>query len=67
MNEMLGDRIRELRIEKGISAEKMAELMEMTPERYEGIEAGTRNIGLDAMLKAAKILNVTTEDITRVV
>ena len=67
MNEMLGDRIRELRIKKGVSAEKMAELMEMTPERYEGIEAGTRNIGLDVMLKAAKILNVTTEDITRVV
>ena len=51
-----GQRIKELRLAKGISQEKLAEVSDLDRTYIPGIEAGKRNVSLVVVEKIAKAL-----------
>jgi DNA-binding XRE family transcriptional regulator len=55
---IFGRRVRELRIERKLSQEKLAELAELHRNYVGGIERGERNVGLLNIVKLAHGLNV---------
>jgi transcriptional regulator with XRE-family HTH domain len=55
---VFGKRVRELRIERNLSQEKLAELAELHRNYVGGIERGERNVGLLNIVKLAHGLNV---------
>lgn len=66
MNEMLGNRIRELRCAKNLTQEQVADQIGVSRQKYARIESGANSITLDILSKIARILDVTVGDITRV-
>lgn len=66
MNEILGERIKELRNARGLTQEQVAEKISVSRQKYARIENGTNSITLDILSKVADVLNVTVGDITRV-
>ena len=56
-----GDRIKELRIKKGISQEKFAVSIGMDKKYYWSIEKGKRNVSLESIERIAKGLGVSLE------
>ncbi len=54
-----GTRLRELRREKGISQEKLAEIAELHRTYVGGIERGERNVSLDNIWKLAEALGIS--------
>lgn len=55
---LFGDRMRELRLRRKLSQEKLAELAELHRNYVGGIERGERNVGLINILKIAHALQV---------
>ena len=55
---VFGRRARELRIERKLSQEKLAEMAELHRNYVGGIERGERNVGLLNIVKLAHGLNV---------
>lgn len=53
-----GNRVRELRTERGITQEELAEASGLHPTYIGGIERGERNLGLINIVKIAEALNV---------
>ncbi len=53
-----GKRVRELRKERNLSQEELAELAELHRNYVGGIERGERNVGLTNIVKLARGLNV---------
>lgn len=53
-----GLRLRELRLERGLSQEELGSLAELDRTYISGIERGTRNVGLLNVFRIAKALNV---------
>lgn len=53
-----GLRLRELRIERGLSQEELGLLADLDRTYISGIERGTRNVGLINVFRIAKALNV---------
>ena len=66
MNEMLGNRIKALRIAKNLTQEQVADQIGVSRQKYARIESGVNSITLDILSKVAGILGVTVGDITRV-
>ena len=66
MNEMLGSRIKALRIAKNFTQEQVAEKIGISRHKYARIESGVNSITLDILSKIAEVLGVTVGDITRV-
>ena len=66
MNELLGNRIKSLRISKDYTQEQMAELIGISRQKYARIESGANNITLEVLSRIAKILEVQVVDITKV-
>ena len=66
MNEMLGSRIKALRIAKNFTQEQVAEKIGISRQKYARIESGVNSITLDILSKIAEVLGVTVGDITRV-
>lgn len=66
MNEMLGSRIKALRIAKNLTQEQVADQIGVSRQKYARIESGANSITLDILSKVAEILGVTVGDITRV-
>jgi transcriptional regulator with XRE-family HTH domain len=60
---VLGSTIREIRRQKGLSQEKLADLTGLHRTYIGGIERGERNVALMNILYIAKALNVTPGDL----
>lgn len=59
----IGNRIRELRIETGLSQEKFAAKIEMDRTYFAGVELGKRNIAIVNLEKIANGLGVTLSEL----
>ena len=66
MNELLGNRIKELRSAKKFTQEQMADQIGVSRQKYARIEKGTNQITLEMLSRIARVLDVTVADITRV-
>ncbi|HIV91451.1 MAG TPA: helix-turn-helix domain-containing protein [Candidatus Eisenbergiella stercoravium] len=66
MNELLGNRIKELRNARHLKQEQVAELAGISRQKYIRIENGTNNITLEVLARIAKVLDVTVGDITKI-
>ncbi len=58
MKKLFGKRLRELRIQKGLTQEKMAEYIGIKPENYSRIENGLSFPKPENIVKISKVLNV---------
>ena len=58
---VIGERIRTQRVLLGITREKMAELLEISPLFVYNIEVGSRGMSLNTLAKLSRILKVTTD------
>lgn len=59
-----GNRLRKLRIEKGFSQEKFADLTQLDRTYVSGLERGKRNPSYLILLKIAKSLNISVKDLS---
>ena len=59
----LGDRIKELRKETGLSQEKFALKIDMDRTYFATVESGKRNISLQNIEKIANGLNITISEL----
>lgn len=59
----LGLRVKELRISKGYSQEKLAELADLDRTYIPGIESGKRNVSIVVVEKIAKAFNITISEL----
>lgn len=66
MNEILGGRIKSLRIAKNYTQEQVADQIGVSRQKYARIESGTNSITLEVLVKVAEVLDVTVADITKV-
>ena len=63
IKEQFGKRLKELRIQKGLSQEKFALLIDMYRTYYASVESGKRNISINNIEKIALGLGVTLEEL----
>lgn len=63
IKEKLGQRIRYLRNEKGISQEKFSLSIDMDRTYYASVESGKRNISINNIQKIANGLGITLEQL----
>jgi len=59
--ELLGDNIRRIRREKGVSQEKLAELASLHRTYLGGVERGERNVSLMNLIRISRALSVLPE------
>ena len=55
-----GKRVKQLRLSKGYSQEKLAEISDLDRTYILGIEAGKRNVSLEIINKLAKAFEIDT-------
>tara|TARA_R110000868_G_scaffold161699_1_gene392465 strand:+ start:4431 stop:4643 length:213 start_codon:yes stop_codon:yes gene_type:complete len=58
-----GKRVKQLRLSKGYSQEKLAEISDLDRTYIPGIEAGKRNVSLMVVEKIAKAFNLTISEL----
>ena len=61
----LGKRIKELRVQTGLSQEKFALKIDMDRTYFASVESGKRNISIENISKIARGLNVPLEELFR--
>ena len=61
----IGHNIREVRLEKGLSQEKLAWAAKINVSHLSTVELGQSNVSIETMMKIAKALNVPFERIVR--
>lgn len=66
MNELLGGRIKEFRIARGLTQKRVAELIGVSETTYSRIENGKRNISYIVLSDLACVFNIDVCDITSV-
>lgn len=62
-NIAIGLRVKELRIARGITQEKLAEIVDCSPSYISVIESGKREMSLSLFLKTVKALHVEPNDL----
>lgn len=62
---ILGENIRVKRKQAGLSQEKLAEKAELNPAYVSEVERGEENISVDALMRIARALGTTLNDLTR--
>lgn len=55
------DRLKELRKQRGLTGQEVAEGCDMAYKVYQAYESGVRNLGVPALMKIAKFYGVTTD------
>ncbi len=65
IKQILGQRIRALRLQKNLSQERFALQIDMDRTYLASVESGKRNISIDNIYKISKGLNVSLEDFFR--
>ena len=63
VKKLVGDRIRQLRKDKGLSQEKLGYESELHCTHIGSIERGQKNCSIDTLIKVAKGLNVEVADL----
>lgn len=63
IKEKFGKRVKDLRIAKGISQEKLANLADIDRTYMPGIEKGVRNVSITIVEKLANALNVEISEL----
>lgn len=58
-----GQRVKELRLSRGYSQEKLSELSDLDRTYVPGIEAGKRNVSLVVVEKIAKAFGITMSEL----
>ncbi len=58
-----GHRVRELRLSKGYSQEKLAELSDLDRTYIPGIESGKRNVSIVVVAKIAKAFQISISEL----
>lgn len=58
---MFGQRLNQVRKTKGFTAQKMADLLSVSIRTYRNYESETSSPSLEALVKIADILNVSTD------
>ena len=61
----MGDRIREVRKEKGFTQERLAELLDISVEFVSHIERGSRLPSMQVFIKLIEVLNVSADYLLR--
>lgn len=59
--EIFSARLKQLRLERGITQDEMAKLLEVTTNHYQKIEYGKVNISISALDTLAEYFSVTTD------
>ena len=60
---ILGNTIRQARMEKGITQEGLAEMIDITPIHLKHIEGGQGNPSINVLFKLAKVLDFSVDSI----
>jgi len=63
VKKLVGDRIRKLRREKGLSQEELGDKSDLHYTHIGAIERGEKNLSIDTLVKLAGGLNVTVNDL----
>ena len=58
----IGRKIRSLRLEQGLSQEKLAELVEMSREHISCLERGKNTISIDSLYKIAQYFQIDIKE-----
>lgn len=58
LNAIIGEKIKNLRLERNLSQEKLAGIADIDRRYMQSIEGGKRNISLKMLLKISRALNV---------
>lgn len=61
--QQLGDRIRVIRSQQGISQEKLAEITNLARENINRLENATKGLSLDSLVAIANALHVSVDDL----
>lgn len=62
---LIGKRIREIRIQRGLTQEIMAEKADVSIAHYSDIERGVTNFSVRILIRIAETLNVSTDELLR--
>ena len=65
IEQAIGMRIKEIRKQKKIPQEKLAEMIGITPNYLSALERGAYNIKLDTLVQIIDCLDITADDIFR--
>jgi transcriptional regulator with XRE-family HTH domain len=63
MNERIAERIRMLRLQKGLSQQNIADELNLTVAAYSNIERGITGINLERLYQLSEIFNLTISEI----
>lgn len=59
----IGERIRYIRTQKGMSQEELAEFADISPVYISNVERGEKSVSLKVVIAVANALNVTTDSL----
>lgn len=60
---LLGQRLRSIRKKHGLTQEKVAELANISPQHFSGIETGSAKVSLPTLVRLCNALDTTPNDI----